>query len=131
MSPVSCLLHPVSSLLSHISCLLSPISRSSVSSLPVSRLPVFISCLLSPSPVSLLLSLVSRLLSFVSVLLSAADLIDKDLADLEGAVVCPELEGAAFYLKPEMHDGTESGQKLPVESNVVDLSAVQFLGEES
>ena len=46
-------------------------------------------------------------------------------------MVCPELERAAFHLKPEMPDGAESCQKLPVESAVVDLNAVQLLGEES
>ena len=43
----------------------------------------------------------------------------------------PEFERAAFYLEPEMPDGAEGSQKLPVKSDVVDLSAVQLLGEES
>ena len=45
----------------------------------------------------------------------------------EGAVVCPQLEGAAFYLEPEMPDSTEGGKELPVESAVVDLCPVQLL----
>ena len=46
-------------------------------------------------------------------------------------MVCPELEGAAFHLEPEVTYSTEGSQKLPVESTVVGLSAVQLLGEES
>ena len=49
----------------------------------------------------------------------------------EGRVVCPELERAALHLEPEAPDSTEGGQKLPVESAVGDLSAVQLLGEET
>ena len=49
----------------------------------------------------------------------------------EGAMVRPQLAGAAFYLEPEMLDSTEGGQELPVEGAVVDLGAVQLLGKES
>ena len=49
----------------------------------------------------------------------------------EWAVVRPELERAALNLKPEVPDGAEGGQKLPVEGAVVDLGAVQLPGEKS
>ena len=38
-------------------------------------------------------------------------------------MVHPELERAAFHLEPEVPDGTEGSQKLPVESAVVGLIA--------
>ena len=49
----------------------------------------------------------------------------------EGAVVSPELECASLHLKPEVPDGNEGGQELPVEGAVGDLSAVQLFGEET
>ena len=42
-------------------------------------------------------------------------------------VVRPQVERAAFHLEPEMPDSAEGGEKLPVESAVVDLGTVQLL----
>ena len=49
----------------------------------------------------------------------------------EWPVVSPQLEGAALHLEPEVPNGAEGGQELPVKSDVVDLGAVQLLGEET
>ena len=49
----------------------------------------------------------------------------------EGTVVRPELERAALHPEPEVPDGTEGGQKLPVKSAAVDLSTVRLLGKET
>ena len=46
-------------------------------------------------------------------------------------VVNLQLELAALQRKPEVADGCEGGQQLPVESRILTLRSRQLLGEES
>ena len=54
------------------------------------------------------------------------------VAESEGeeAVIFPQLKLPAFYLEPEMLDGAESCQQLPVECAIRNLSMIKLFGEE-